>query len=144
MIILNLGVHEVPHFRGKTAGDVASILEHGYKIVETFFNMHEAEITNALVESYTNSAMAMFEGAPATLNPAGDAIGKIETMFKKAVFMQEFDGLIPGVPTRAALTGASKWRKRGRKVRASRSSFVDSDIYRSSFTVWVDDNTSSK
>ena len=135
--ILHLGFLETPHIDSRhSTYEVAEILESKYHVVETFYELNETQIADAIVQSYADAIESIELGAPITLNLAGDAISMIETTFKKSLGQQAYDGVIPGVPTKAALMGRSKRFKRGRNPRGSRPSFIDTGIYQSSFVAW--------
>jgi hypothetical protein len=59
-------------------------------------------------------------GRPTTPRISGLQLAKIEAMFRDSLSQGKFDGVIHGVPTKAA-------------TRASRPSFVDTGLYRRSF-----------
>ncbi len=151
-ITLHLGVADVPYVdkgtpsnKGLTTGDLAEILEAKYHIMETFYHLHETDIANAIAESGKNALEAILSGAPATLDPWGAATSEIDLMFNRAIDMKEFDGVIPGVPTKASLEGTSARFKKIRpgkknrsKKRGVRPSFQFSGQYEAAFKSWVD------
>ena len=64
---------------------------------------------------------------------------KIEEKFRRALASRAFDGLIAGVPTTAAQRGVSHKRRHPYAKRGPRPSFIDTDTYRQSFTVWMEE-----
>jgi hypothetical protein len=149
MTTLHLGVKDLPYVSreavrrkktGKfapsmTTGSVAEILEEEYGIMQFFYNKYEKEIGEALLASVKD---APFEaGAPLSLDPFGDATSEIERMFHRFLEAKEMDGAVPGVPTKAAMKGVSK-RFKKKKGPTDRPSFIDTGLYDSSFTSWVD------
>lgn len=142
--VLHFGVIDIPYQarRGSkaqrtTTGAVAEILEARYGVMQNFYEQHEQEIADQLTQALVDSAEAMMQGAPTTLDPFGAATAKIEDSFKTFLSMQEMDSLgVPGVPTKAAREGRSSRFKKG-KGRGPRPSFVDTATYENSFKAWV-------
>ncbi len=153
---LKLGVNDIPYVekgtpdnKGMTTGDLADILEAKYHVMEVFYELHTTEIAGLIAESSKNALEAIMNGtAPATLDPWGAATSAIELMFQKAIDMKEFDGVMPGVPTKASLDGTSarfkkpnskyKGKGKNRRKRGARPSFQFSGQYEDSFRAWVD------
>lgn len=144
-ITLNLGVADTAHGKVST-GDLAELLEAKYGVMEAFYDMNEAAINGFVVDAFQGAVDSLLMGAPTGIDPFAAASAKIETRFKEALSMKEFDGRLPGVPTQASLEGTSqrfkkakerKGKKRRRK-RAGRPSFIDTGIYQSSFKAWFD------
>jgi hypothetical protein len=139
MTILHLGVVDIPYASqesgASTTGDVAEILEAKYGVMGYFFERHGDEIAAALVDSMVGAIGNLAAGAPPVNNPFGDAESEIEQSFRKFLDDEEMNGQ-PGVPTRAALRGVNRRLKRGRG--SPRPSFIDTGLYESSFTAWVD------
>lgn len=139
MLKLNLGVNDIPYVdegEGKTTGEVAEILEGKYHIMETFSEMHEEGIADALADSMAGALENIMAGAPADVNPFGEGESKIEATFKTFLDMRELDGAIDGVPTRAAMRGVNHRLKI--KKGEPRPSFIDTGLYQSSFKAWVE------
>ena len=152
MTTLHLGVVEVPYgheppaaktkkktqqITGETTGDVASILEAKYHVMEIFWQLHGQELADGLTRSLLNSLEALLMGSPVTQDPFGGALGEIEDRFKQFLTLKEMDSLgYPGVPTRASLLGVSHRFKNKRG--SPRPSFVDTGLYENSFKSWVD------
>lgn len=151
MPILHLGVVDVPYVRapsnrrkrGKvragtvTTGDVATWLENRYQVMETFVQLHEADMARDLEDSLSGSLESFLMGAPVSLDPLGGATSKIEDRFKQFLSQAEIEKLgRPGVPTQAALAGKSS-RFKGKRGKR-RPSFIDTGLYQSSMKVWVD------
>ena len=120
----------------QTTVDVARVLEEKYGIMGKFFELHSSDIAQAFADSMEDALVNVFAGAPPSNNPYGDAEATIETMFKKFLEGEELAGVVPGVPTKAALKGRSKRLKKGKGGR--RPSFVDTGGYEGSFAAWVD------
>lgn len=124
----------------KTTGDVAEILERKYHVIETFYDLHEEDIGEMFAESMKNSLEALISGAPATLNPFGEATSEIDAAFKDYLSTEEIAGTgTPGVPTKAALRGVNHRLKI--KHGSRRPSFIDTGQFQASFVSWVDNNS---
>jgi hypothetical protein len=140
--VLHLGVVDVPYQAGgETTGDVAEILEAHYHLIEVFTEELGLDlISSAVGHAVDNSIRDMFSGAPAAgAHPAQDAFGEIEASFRLAIDQREFDGIIPGVPTGAALRGVNhRFKRPYLKTNPERPSFRDTGLYQASFKVWGD------
>lgn len=123
-----------------TTGDVATILEEQYGIFDVFWEKHGDQIGADLLESIEGSLETALMGGPVSGDPFASASAKAEQMFKDFLSTQEVErvGLL-GVPTRAALEGHSKRRKRPYAKGKRRPSFIDTGLYQSSAKVWVED-----
>jgi hypothetical protein len=158
MTVLHLGVvdqpyrHIGPGYRGrgkkrrkaamigsKSTYEVAMILEAKYHIMETFYEAHQTEIVQAMIDSY--------EGATETVlmthqlsDPSGSGIAAIQAMFNKFLDEKEIERLgVPGVPTLAAIHGVShRFAHPYARGRGPRPSFIDTGLYEASFRAWVD------
>ncbi|TKI02743.1 hypothetical protein FCN80_24145 [Martelella alba] len=119
-----------------TTGDVATILEDKYKIMELFFGMHQQEIADALADSAAGALENLLAGAPPNANPFGTAEGKIHDLFVKFLDNEELAGR-DGIPTEAALKGVNHRLKISRGER--RPSFIDTGLYQSSMLAWMED-----
>lgn len=144
-MILHLGVDDVPYVGngGVTTGDVAQILEDNYGVMEVF--VEDTGGIEAIAEALEKSAEEAIEsillGAPVhSVSLTAQAETDIETEFRKYLSNAWFDGLIPGVPTQAALRGVShRLLHPYDQNNPERPSFIDTGLYQASFTVWVDD-----
>jgi hypothetical protein len=124
---------------GKTTGDIAEILESRYKIMRVFFDMEKAPvIIPAVVDSMKGAVVNMMMGQPGPMVPTAQAMETIKTRFKTNLSMRRYDGKIRGVPTEAARLGVSHRFKRPYARRPERPSFIDSGLYQSSFTAWME------
>lgn len=157
MPVLRLGVVEIPYadtetvtsgkrrkykvrkVKGTTTGDVADYLEAKYHVVETFYEFHETDIAAALEAEMQIQVDNLMMGGPVrALNLLG-ATEKIKNMFDNFLSSGEMEHAgIPGVPTKAALAGIRHGFKRPRSNKEPRPSFVDTGMYRDSFTVEVE------
>ena len=145
MPVLHLGVIDIPYSHGnseesgaKSTGDVAEILEAKYNIMRVFFNKHQQEIADVLLENATGVLENMLTGAPPPRNAFLGGTEKIREMFRSFLDMKEMDGE-PGVPTAAAMKGVSHRFKHPNAKRGPRPSFIDTGMYQKSFTCSVDD-----
>lgn len=123
----------------QSTGDIADILEGKYHVMEVFAQLHGQGIADALARSYSDAVDLLGIGAPVTIDPSGEAMGEIKTMFETFIMSKEMDGLgIPGVATQAAKDGVSHRFKKVRGNRGPRPSFYDTGLYVSSFKAWPD------
>lgn len=147
---LQLGVIDIPYAGNprdkrehpstgtETTGDVADWLEKRYGLMDCFVDLHEKEIVEALETSVATAIENLMRGAPPSIDPFGEAIFKIETLFK----FQYIDGGeperagVPGVPTKAAQMGVNYSLKSGKGN--PRVSFVNTGLYRDSFKAWIE------
>ncbi len=143
---LNLGVFDVaytaeptPTGRRKkksagsvTTGDVAEILEAKYGIMQYFFDNHADAIAELVAQRVAGQLENMMMGAPP---PTVDEVllDKIMDMFKHFLDSEEMRGA--GIPTAAAMKGASKRFKRRRGP--PRPSFIDSGQFQAAFAAWL-------
>lgn len=135
-----VGKKKPKHVEGsKTTGDIATILEEKYHILDVFWELHNEEIMEAIVDSYAGAVESIQMGAPLTLDPSGEAMSRIKVMFTNFLVMKEMDGLgIPGVPTKASLEGHSKRFKHPYAKRGPRPSFIDTGLFEGAFIPWID------
>lgn len=139
---LHLGVVEVPYAGqgGQTTGDVAEILEDKYGVMATFFALRGNEIAGALEEGLKAQIENVVLGAPISPAPFRGACDDIEALFRGMLDARAFDGVIPGVPTEAALKGVDHRKKRPYlKANPARPSFRDTGLYQANFAVWVEE-----
>lgn len=154
MTTLHLGVQDLPYaysevrvfarrrparVQSTTTGDVAEILESKYHLMETFYEMHQADIARSVENALGGALENMLIGAPPPDDPFAAASGDIKTMFSEFLLTGEAERVgIPGTPTKAAQAGVSHRFKHPYAQRAARPSFVDTGLLESSFTAWVD------
>jgi hypothetical protein len=125
-----------------TADRVARILEGKYNIVEVFQEIHKEDIHNIINEGIGDVAFSMLsENRPFTFSKMKNLMKsntkQIELMFRQFLNFEEMNGMIPGVPTKAALKGVRHGRGRVTRRGIPRPSFVDTGIYRASFRCWA-------
>lgn len=148
-LTLHLGVVDVPYGhdpKGQTTGDVATILEEKYHLMETFYEFNKRAIAKKLEGGLRDALEAVMMGAPISLDAFGQSTGEIAEMFKRELAERKFDARgIPGVPT--AASGATSKRKGGvnhrfkhpyAKANPIRPSFIDTGTFQNSVKVWVD------
>ena len=135
-------------YENVTTGDVAEILEAKYHVFEVFYREHEQDVANDLTDSMQGAVESYLMGAPLNLNPFGSATSSIENRMKQFLSNREMEQLgYPGVPTEAARLGVSHRYASGfNRVKiggkfyrgVARPSFIDTGIFQSSMTAWVD------
>ena len=143
MTTLNLGVVDVPYtFENShtTTGDVAEILEGKYHIIEIFYELYKDQIGEALVNGLSGSLENLMLGAPVgDLEAFASGNSEIEALFKNFLSSGEIERLgLPGVPTKAALSGRSSRFKKKINSKGRRVSFYDTGLYEGSFKSWVE------
>ena len=131
----------------KTTFDVAERLEEQYHVMELFFEEVGIDlIAKALEHSVESAIQNVFMGSPANdeplipykQGPLNEAMSEIETAFKHFLSLQFLDGVVPGVPTQAALKGVNHRMKHPYAPRPSRPSFIDTGLYETNFKAWID------
>jgi len=131
-----LSIYQQGYGIGKTTGMVADELEGKYKVVETFYNMEESNMIKDLENVYGNALeLGMLGGS---WDPFWDPSLVYEPRFRRAISTRRFDGVIPGVPTRAAKSGVSHLRADPFKPSAERPSFMNTGLYMRSFKAWTE------
>src|ERR1700722_7373872 len=117
MPILHLGVISIPYNQARTAkqkrvasnittGDVAGFLEENYHVMQTFANVHLADMADDLAKSMAGAMENLMLGAPVAMSPYARAETTIRQRFNDFIDNKEMDRLgIPGVPTQASLEG---------------------------------------
>ena len=141
MPTLHLGVVDVPYTEGgKTTGDVATILEDKYGVMEFFYKHVGAyAIVRALERSSLGTIESLLLGVPAKITITAEAESEIEAMFRHFLSQREMDGKVTGVPTAAALKGINHELKHPyAKTNPVRPSFIDTEQYQASFKIWID------
>lgn len=124
----------------KTTGDVATILESKYGVMEAFFDNHEVEIVGDLTESLAGALEDVVSGAPvADRDPFAEGTSKIEEKFKAFLSSREAERVgIDGTPTRAARRGVNhRFKHPYAKSNPRRPSFIDTGLYQASMKAWV-------
>lgn len=126
--------------QGKTTLEVANELESRYHIVETFWEMVEDEFVDQLEESFADDIEEVIAmGGTSRTGISDRDTDRLEAKFRQYLQSRKFDGVIPGVPTTAALRGVSHLRQHPYAKRPPRPSFIDTGMYQRSFRVWVED-----
>jgi hypothetical protein len=146
---------------GETTGDVAAILEEKYRLFEVFAN-EVGDVERAIEHSVEGSIETLLSGAPPSTDPFAEATGEIEDAFRIAIDQRIYDGLIPNVPTQAALKGVNHrlkdpyskgssnqgkqnfnryWKNRllSMGYNPERPSFKDTGLLQASFKAWVEE-----
>ena len=142
MPTLHLGVLDVPYATaGTTTGEVATFLEDKYHVMEVFFEDVGAPAIGAALEKSAQDAVdnILLGIAAPGISLTAKAEGEIVDAFRQFLTQQEMDGVVKGVPTRAALKGVNHRRKRPyAKGNPPRPSFIDTGTYESHFRAWVE------
>ena len=142
-LTLHLGVIDQPYrnsgkkARPVTTGDVAGFLEKRYALMETFYKVHEEDVSKALEGSLGGAFEALLMGR--VVDPWGSATSQITSLFRQFISSGEAERVgIPGTPTKAALRGISHRLKRPyRNSNPRRVSFRDTGMYVGSSASWV-------
>lgn len=119
-----------------TTGDVAEWLEDKYEVMGRFVELYADDIAKSVESSLAGALESLMQGAPATLNPFGTAMGEIETLFKFTYLDKEeiAETGASGVPTEAAKRGVNHRMKLKRGPK--RPSFVDTGQYQTTMKAW--------
>lgn len=140
-LILNLGVidqyYTQPGKGAVSTGDVATWLENKYHLMEVFYEDNRPFVEGAIVASIKGATINVIAGGNPSKNIFSTAEADIIERFKQAISLEEFDGVMPGVPTQAAKDGRSLRFKRKRGP--SRASFYDTGLYQASFKAWMEE-----
>jgi len=138
MPVIHLGVSDIPYAEGtQTTGDVAEILEDKYHVMQVFYEQHKEDMAADLESSLAGQLENMMAGAPPPNKPFGSAESAIEDRFRRFLGEGEIETLgYPGIPTKAALAGVNHRLETNKG--SPRRSFIDTGLYESSFTCWVD------
>jgi hypothetical protein len=121
---------------GKTTGDVATILEAKYHIMENFAHRYNGEIVKAAETALVGQLENLIAGVPTNGVHYGEAESAIEDSFRKFLDNRELDGT-PGVPTLAALRGVSHRFKHPYAKRPERPSFIDTGLMQAAFVAQI-------
>lgn len=157
---LHLGVLDVPYSEDSggggtsaTTGDVATILEDRYHIMELYYEeMGQDNVAKAFEESAKTAIEDMFSGKPmvdasyvgggsaTNFTLTADATQELEDAFRVFIDQKELDYVMPGVPTQASLKGINHRLKRPYvKSNPVRPSFRDTGLYQAAFRAWVEE-----
>lgn len=122
----------------KTTGDVATILEEEYAVLDTFTFARLPDIALALEDSIAGALENLMMGAPPQENPMASAEGKITQMMKDFISTKQIESMgIEGAPTQAALNGVNHRLKHPyAKANPRRPSFMDTTLYWQSLKAW--------
>jgi hypothetical protein len=123
-----------------STGDVAEILEDKYHVMELFVEELGLDtILKALDHSMAEGMANIIMGAPADLDITYEAMQELEAAFRIFIDQRELDGVVPGVPTLAALKGVNHRLKHPyAKGNPERPSFKDTGLYQAAFKAWSD------
>lgn len=125
-----------PDGDSKTTGDVATILESKYHIMENFAHRYMPDIAKTVENVLEGQLQNLLLGAPSNQVRYDEANSKIESMFRAFLDNREMDGM-PGVPTLAAQRGVSHRFLHPYKKRPERPSFIDTGLYQASMTAEI-------
>jgi hypothetical protein len=120
---------------GKTTGMVAEELENKYGLMEAFFNMEEDYIVNEFEKAYVKG---IEDGVNLGTWDVKWNTDPVESKFRHAITGRRFDGILKGVPTKAAQRGVSHLRADPYKPSAERPSFMNTSLFMRSFKAWLE------
>jgi hypothetical protein len=119
----------------ETTGDIASILEAKYHVIEIFYETYKQQIADLIANEMAGSLESLMQGKPLA-DPIAGAMSEITKLFKNFILSGEIEKMgIPGVPTKAALDGVQTALESRKGAR--RPSFKDTGLYVSAFTSWT-------
>ena len=135
-MILHLGVVEVPYAEdGQDTGDVATILEEKYGIMQGFADKNIDQITEMIEDGVAGAIESVMAGAPENFDVFGSAMSNIEDRFHDYIDNEEH-----GIRTKSKESPKAGARKKRQYRRVeSKTTFVDSGLYRLNFKAWVGD-----
>lgn len=138
MTTLHLGVLIQPYrLGGKTTGDVASILENKYGVMDAFYRVHGDDVAHAVEDSLGGALESLMMGR--MIDPWAGGMRSIEERFREFISSGEAEHVgIPGTPTKAAQRGVSHRFAHPYARRSPRVSFRDTGLYMNSFRAWVE------
>lgn len=144
---IHLGVIDVPEPLGNTTYGVGVILEEKYGLFSAFADNNAQFIADAMANDIAGAMETFMSTGQFSSDPFAGAGNKISQRMREFISLQEVEKLgIPGVPTQAALQGATlrkkKVGKRGKQLvrsyGARRPSFIDSGTLEKSLKAWID------
>ena len=146
---LHFGQVVIPYSNGQLSSDVARYLENDYGLTEVFVKTKKQLIEQQYILAILDMLNDAIHGVP--IHPDKNiAFGKVNTattqMRRDMLNKREYDGLIHGVPTLRAEMGVSLRFKsgfttakvKGKKIRISRPSFIDTHLYLNSMITWLE------
>ncbi len=149
-LTLYLGVVDVAYSDANgsgetTTGDVATILEDRYQVMQTFFFLNKEKIAGYLADSMAASLQTMINTGRPIDNRASLTFGadqKIETLFRQFIFsdsMSKLEYAVTGFALSAAAARGVNHRKKHPYAKANkpRPAFVDTGLYVASFRAWT-------
>lgn len=131
-----------PASGAETTGDVAQWLEDKYHVMEVFYEEIGQELmAKALEHSLQGAIIDLGLGRPPDmLKPFLAAEDEVRAAFQFFIEQKEMDGVVGGVPTKAALAGVNHRLKHPyAKSNPARPSFDDTGTYMQSFRMEVED-----
>jgi hypothetical protein len=128
-----------PNAEHKTTGDVATIIESKYGLMEAFFDNNEEAVVGFLAESLAGVLENVIAGAPPSIEPFAGGLSRIEERFKDFLSSREAETIgVEGVPTKAARRGVNHRLKHPyAKGNPRRPSFIDTGLYQASMKAWI-------
>lgn len=125
--------------KGTTTTDVAGFLEADYHIMQTFYDLNQDFIADALANEMAGALESMAMGGPGKTNFSG-AMNKIEERFRDFISSGDLmQGRWLQHPIQAAINGNSQRKKTpNAKANPARVAFVDTGLYVASFRVWME------
>lgn len=132
---LILGVVEVPYAEGRQdTGEVAEILEAKFHVMQIFVDQNLELITNDIADGVLGAMESALMGAPPGHDMFGSAMANIEDRFHGYIDREEH-----GIKTKAkdAPKAGARKKRQYRQV-TSKTTFVDSGLYRNNFKAWID------
>jgi hypothetical protein len=132
---LSLGVVEVPYadITGQDTGEVASLLEAKYGVMQGFVDRNMDHIAGSIEDGIAGALESVLAGAPENFNVFGSAMSNIEDRFHDYIDREEH-----GIRTKAKDEPKAGARKKRQYRKASgKTTFVDSGLYRNNFKAWI-------
>lgn len=129
--------NQAPSDGSTSTVQVAQILESKYGVMAAYYQQHQNDITQAVVNSLDGALEDLYAGhVPA--DPFAEAGQEIQAGFRVFLMTGEIESMgVEGVPTQAAIDRRSL-RFKSKVAGAQRPSFVDTGTYEAAMRAWVD------
>lgn len=132
---LLLGVTEISYAEeGITTGDVATLLEEKYSVMEKFVDLHKDDIIHAMENSIAGAIENTLAGRESKADVFLGAYGKIEHQFHNYIDFQEH-----GIHLKKMDAPKAGPRKKRQYKKVDKTlAFVETGLYRQTFKAWVE------
>lgn len=120
-----------------TTTQVARILEDKYGVMAAYYQKHQDDVAQAVINSLDGALESLYMGQPMP-DPFAEAGQEIMAGFRMFLSTAEIEGMgVDGVPTQASIDRRSL-RFKNKKSDGPRPSFVDTGTYEAAMRAWVE------